>query len=156
MQADVNIKATDGHSGLQGAHVLRSLTVVEYPPLDTTIISSCETLLRKTKLFLQLLLLPFHGENILRTLSKDSNFNGENIVTFRPGQLHFRYQIDLLKTESEGDYREWRAITDIALAVWVYEPYRIVFPVPTDINECFTIWVDDSADEVSGLAFLAL
>ena len=33
---DVNIKATDGHSALQGAHVVRPLTVAKYPPLDTT------------------------------------------------------------------------------------------------------------------------
>ena len=38
MQADVNIKATDGHSALQGAQVVRPLTVSEYPPLDTTVI----------------------------------------------------------------------------------------------------------------------
>ena len=34
--ADVDIKATDGHSTLQGAHVVRPLTVAKYPPLDTT------------------------------------------------------------------------------------------------------------------------
>ena len=33
---DVNIEATDGHSALQGAHVVRPLTVSEYPPTDTT------------------------------------------------------------------------------------------------------------------------
>ena len=36
MQADVNTKATYGHSALQGAHVVRSLTVVKYPPLHNT------------------------------------------------------------------------------------------------------------------------
>ena len=39
MQADVNIKAADGHSALQGAQVVRPLTVAEYPPLDTTVIT---------------------------------------------------------------------------------------------------------------------
>ena len=33
---DVNIEATDGRSALQGAHVVRPLTVSEYPPTDTT------------------------------------------------------------------------------------------------------------------------
>ena len=36
MQADVNTEATDGHSALQGAHVVRPLTVSEYLPTDTT------------------------------------------------------------------------------------------------------------------------
>ena len=34
--SDVNIEATDGHSALQGAHVVRPLTVANYLPLDTT------------------------------------------------------------------------------------------------------------------------
>ena len=33
---DVHIEATDDHSALQGAHVVRPLTVSEYPPTDTT------------------------------------------------------------------------------------------------------------------------
>ena len=47
MQADVNTEATDGHSALQGAHVVRPLTVAEYPPLDTTL-CLVETWLRPT------------------------------------------------------------------------------------------------------------
>ena len=37
MQVDVNIEATDGHSALQGAHVVRPLIVSEYAPLDIKI-----------------------------------------------------------------------------------------------------------------------
>ena len=33
---DVNTEAIDGQSALQGAHVVRSLTVAKYPPTDTT------------------------------------------------------------------------------------------------------------------------
>ena len=33
---DVNTEAIDDQSALQGAHVVRPLTVAKYPPTDTT------------------------------------------------------------------------------------------------------------------------
>ena len=33
---DVNTETIDGQSALQGAHVVRPLTVAKYPPTDTT------------------------------------------------------------------------------------------------------------------------
>lgn len=125
------------------------------PILSAKIVSSCEEGVKRARPYFRFFILPFDENGSLHEASKAEAFEGNIIATLNSGTLRLRHQRYFLNHDHfVGEV--WKPMVPLALVVWLNEFYRILHPVPVDIEECLTLWAVENIGDSSVLDFRAI
>ena len=119
---------------------------VGHPPFNEkvlfNILKAAESGVTSGKPYFRAYLLPYQPETEMHRSITDVRTGGEIVAVIHPQNFgsFLKHQRDFFEDEQDLDDNLDDFATPLCIAVWINEAYRVQFPPPIDVEDCFALW----------------